>query len=99
MGTINRKELARKISEDTGFFLQDVEYILEKEEDAIEEYLKEGYTKIKLGKMLQIDVFTRPTKRAWDGIRKEYYELKPRLGIKAKVLRKAKTIIDEKNKE
>lgn len=99
MGTINRKDLARKISEDTGFFLQDVEYILEKEEDAIEEYLKEGYTKIKLGKMLQIDVFTRPTKRAWDGIRKEYYELKPRLGIKAKVLRKAKTIIDEKNKE
>ena len=71
----------------------------EKEEDAIEEYLKEGYTKIKLGKMLQIDVFTRPTKRAWDGIRKEYYELKPRLGIKAKVLRKAKIIIDEKNKE
>lgn len=99
MGTINRKDLARKISEDTGFFLQDVEYILEKEEDAIEEYLKEGYTKIKLGKMLQIDVFTRPTKRAWDGIRKEYYELKPRLGIKAKVLRKAKIIIDEKNKE
>lgn len=99
MATINRRDIARKISQDTGFYLQDIEYILEKEEEAIEQFIQDEHEKIKIGKLLQIEVFTRPTKKAWDGIRKEYYELEPRLGIKAKLLKKARNIIEDKNKD
>lgn len=39
---INRKDLARRISDKTGYFIRDIEEILEAEEDSIAEFISEG---------------------------------------------------------
>ena len=54
MSTANRRDIARKISENTGYYIQDVEEILSAETDAISALLEEGYTKVKNHKFLQI---------------------------------------------
>lgn len=99
MGLVNRKLLARRVSDKTGYFQQDIEAILEKEEEAIEEFIKENYNKIKVGKLYQIDVLDKESKQAWDGIRKKYYQLPPRKQIKIKPLTKLKELVDKINKE
>lgn len=100
MKTVNRREIARVISEKTGYFVQDIESILDMEEEVVLEFLKEQDTeKVKLGKMLQIDIFERPSKKAWDGIHKEYIQLEPRIAIKPKVLKRINELVKERNKE
>ncbi|MGI4157037.1 HU family DNA-binding protein, partial [Klebsiella pneumoniae] len=53
MSTANRRDIARKISENTGYYIQDVEEILSAETDAISDLLEEGYTKVKNHKFMQ----------------------------------------------
>lgn len=45
--TVNRKDIARRISEETGYYIQDIEEILEAESKAIVDFIDEGQEKIK----------------------------------------------------
>lgn len=99
MRLANRKIIARHISNNSGYFQQDVEDILEKEEQALHELLEEGYDKIKIGKSIQIELQQKESEKAWDGIRKQYFQLPERKRLKIKPLNKLKETIDKINKE
>lgn len=43
--TVNRKDIARRISEETGYYIQDIEEILEAESKAIVDFIDEGQEK------------------------------------------------------
>lgn len=99
MSTANRRDIARKISENTGYYIQDVEEILSAETDAISDLLEEGYTKVKNHKFLQIEVIERKGKKAWDGLNKEYFHLPNRKAIKFKPLKELEEVIERLNEE
>ena len=99
MSTANRRDIARKISENTGYYIQDVEEILSAETDAISDLLGEGYTKVKNHKFMQIEVIERKGKKAWDGLNKEYFHLPNRKAIKFKPLKELEEVIDRLNEE
>ncbi|QKV30684.1 putative DNA binding protein [Staphylococcus phage ESa1] len=99
MSTANRRDIARKISENTGYYIQDVEEILSAETDAISDLLEEGYTKVKNHKFMQIEVIERKGKKAWDGLNKEYFHLSNRKAIKFKPLKELEEVIDRLNEE
>ncbi|WBF81298.1 hypothetical protein FMLHJGGC_00247 [Staphylococcus phage BSwM-KMM1] len=99
MSTANRRDIARKISENTGYYIQDVEEILSAETDAISTLLEEGYTKVKNHKFMQIEVIERKGKKAWDGLNKEYFHLPNRKAIKFKPLKELEEVIERLNEE
>lgn len=99
MSTANRRDIARKISENTGYYIQDVEEILSAETDAISALLEEGYTKVKNHKFMQIEVIEREGKKAWDGLNKEYFHLPNRKAIKFKPLKELEEVIERLNEE
>lgn len=99
MSTVNRRDIARRISDNTGYFIKDIEDILDAEAEAIEELLLEGHTKIKNHKFLQIEVVTRPPKKAWNGLAKEYYMLPEKQILKFKPLSQLDKIEKELNEE
>ncbi|WRW34726.1 DNA binding protein [Staphylococcus phage CF5] len=99
MNTANRRDIARKISENTGYYIQDVEEILQAETEAISELIDEGYTKIKNHKYMQLEVIERKGKKAWDGLNKEYFMLPNRKVIKFKPLKDLEEVIKNLNKE
>lgn len=84
--TANRKDIARKISEATGYYIKDIEEILEAESQAITELIEEGYPKVKNHKFMQIEVIERNSKKAWNGLKKEYYNLPSKKVLKLKPL-------------
>lgn len=99
MKLANRRVLAKRISNKTGYFQQDIEQILDAEENAIHELIKEDYNKIKIGKTLQIELQDKDSEKAWDGIRKKYFQLPKRKKLKIKPLTRLKETIEEVNKE
>lgn len=99
MSTANRRDIARKISENTGYYIQDVEEILNAETEAISELIEEGYTKVKNHKFMQIEVIERKGKKAWDGLSKEYFYLPDRKAIKFKPLKELEETINRLNEE
>lgn len=99
MSTANRRDIARKISDNTGYYIQDVEEILQAETEAISELIGEGYTKIKNHKYMQLEVIERKGKKAWDGLNKEYFMLPNRKVIKFKPLKELEEVIKNLNKE
>ncbi|BAO09297.1 hypothetical protein [Staphylococcus phage S25-3] len=99
MSTANRRDIARKISENTGYYIQDVEEILSAETNAISDLLEEGYTKVKNHKFMQIEVIERKGKKAWDGLNKEYFHLPNRKAIKFKPLKELEEVIYRLNEE
>lgn len=99
MSTANRRDIARKISENTGYYIQDVEEILSAETEAIKELLEEGHTKIKNHKFMQIEVIEREGKKAWDGLNKEYFHLPNRKVIKFKPLKELDEVMKRLNEE
>lgn len=96
---INRKDLARRVSDKTGYYMQDIIDILEAEEDSIAEFIEEGHTKIKHHKLFQLEVKVRPSKKAYDGFSKEYFELPERKYIDFKPLRQMEDAINKINGE
>ena len=99
MSTANRRDIARKISENTGYYIQDVEEILSAETEAISALLEEWYTKVKNHKFMQIEVIERKGKKAWDGLNKEYFHLPNRKAIKFKPLKELEEVIERLNEE
>lgn len=99
MSTANRRDIARKISESTGYYIQDVEEILEAETKAISELLLEDYDKVKNHKYFQIEVVERKGKKAWDGLNKTYFTLPNRKALKFKPLSELDKVIEVLNKE
>lgn len=99
MSTANRRDIARKISENTGYYIQDVEEILNAEAEAISELLEEGHTKVKNHKFMQLEVVERKGKKAWDGLNKEYFHLPNRKAIKFKPLKDLEETISKINQE
>ena len=95
----NRKDLARRISNKTGYFIKDIEEILESEEDVISDLVKEGYTKIKHHKLYQIEIKTRASKQAYDGLNKRYFILPERQYIEFKPLVQLENAINYLNKD
>lgn len=93
----NRRDIAKVISEKTGYFIQDIEEILEAESDAIRELLLSGEAKVKNHKMWQIEVTERASKRAWDGLNKEYYTVPSKKVLKFKTLTYMEDIEKELN--
>lgn len=96
---INRQDLARKISDKTGYYIQDIVDILEAEEESIVEAIKEGHTKIKRHKLYQLEVKVRPSKKAYDGFNKEYFDLPERKYIDFKPLVQLEKLINDINEE
>lgn len=96
--TANRKDIARKISDATGYYMKDIEEILEAETEAISELLEEGYTKVKNHKFMQIEVVQRGSKKAWNGLKKEYYNLPSKKVLKIKPLTQLEKIEEDINK-
>lgn len=82
----NRKDIARKISEKTGYYMQDIEEILEAEAEAIKELVLEGELKVKNHKLWQLEVVERKSKKAWNGLLKEYYTVPEKKVLKFKPL-------------
>lgn len=93
----NRRDIAKVISEKTGYYIQDIEEILEAESDAIRELLLSGETKVKNHKMWQIEVNERASKKAWDGLNKEYYTVPSKKVLKFKTLTYMEDIEKELN--
>ena len=52
----NRREIARRISKKTGYYVQDILTILESEDECTLDLLSEGYTKIKHHKLYQLEL-------------------------------------------
>lgn len=96
---INRQDLARKISDKTGYYIQDIVDILEAEEESIADFIEEGHTKIKHHKLFQLEVKTRPSKKAYDGFNKEYFDLPERKYIDFKPLVQLEKAIESINRE
>lgn len=95
----NRREIARRISKKTGYYVQDILTILESEDECILDLLSEGYTKIKHHKLYQLEVKTRPKKRAYDGFNKTHFDLPERKYIDFKPLIDLENKILEINEE
>lgn len=85
--TVNRKDIARRISEETGYYIQDIEEILEAESKAIVDFIDEGQEKIKNHKLYQIEVIEKPEKRAWNGLDKKYYTIPSKKVLKIKTMK------------
>ena len=98
MKTANRKDIARKISLKTGYYMSDIEEILNAEAEAILELLEEGNQKVKLHKLMQLEIHITESRKAWDGIRKKYFILEPRKKLKLKPLVDLDKLIERLNK-
>ena len=97
MSSVNRKDIARKISENTGYYIQDIEEILQAESEAIIELLKEGNTKVKNHKLYQIEVVEKKEKKAWNGLEKKYFIVPSKKTLKIKPLKELEDTIKEIN--
>lgn len=94
--SINRRDLARHISQETGYTQRDVLEVLEAEDDIIAALISEGYS-IKKHKLFKIDVEVKKEKRAWDGLNKRHFTIPEKKIIKLKPLSELQKAIDELN--
>lgn len=97
-GTLNRKDIARVISDATGFTITDIEEVLQAEEEAIAEALRQGYS-VKKHKLLRLDLERRPAKKAYNGFSKEYYDIPEKQVVKVKPLKQLTDAINALNEE
>lgn len=79
--TLNRREIARLIARDTGYKISDIETIMDSENRVISSAISQGYS-IKNHKLYKLDVKVKPAKRAWDGLRKQYFNQPEKQTIK-----------------
>ncbi len=93
----NRHEIARLVSQQTGYTIESIEEILEAEDYVIEELIAQGIP-IKHHKLYKIEIQTMKPKKAWNGIAKEYYELPERQNIKFVPMINLTKAIDRLNK-
>lgn len=97
-GLVNIRDLARAVSDSTGFTIQDVEKVIRLTEEAIADGIRKGYD-VKLHKNYKLEVHKRPSKRIYDGLHKTYKELPERYVVKLKPLSMLTKAIDDLNEE
>lgn len=95
---VNRQELAKYVSQVTGFTQKDVLEVLAAEDEVIAELISEGYP-IKKHKLFKIDIETKPEKRAYDGLNEKYFTIPEKKIIKMKPLSTLKKAIDKLNED
>ncbi len=95
----NRKDIIRRISDKTGYYMQDIEEILNAEAESIYELLKEGNDRIKHHKFYQIEVETREPKEAWDGLNKRYFQIPEKKYVKFRPMSELEKVIKDINEE
>ena len=97
--TLNRRDIARVISDATGFTIADIEEVLNAEEQAIAEAIAQGYS-VKKHKLFRLDVETKAAKpHAYNGFAKEYYSIPEKKIVKFKPLKQLEDAIDKMNTE
>ena len=70
---LNRRDIARLISRETGFKISDIEEILAWEGTIISSAISQGVS-VKNHKLWKLDVHKKPPKeKAWDGLNKRYF--------------------------
>lgn len=94
--TLNRRELARLVSQRTGFTIEDVETVLTEEDYVITEAIKQGVD-IKKHKLFKIEIETKKEKKAWDGINERHFIIPEKKIIKIKPLSAMIKAINELN--
>lgn len=93
---VNRQELARYVSQVTGFTQKDVLEVLAAEDEVIAELISKGYP-IKKHKLFKIDIETKPEKNAWDGLNKKWFFIPEKQILKIKPLTTLSKAIDKLN--
>jgi len=96
--TLNRKDIARLISQETGYKISDIEEILEYESLVIGSAISQGYS-IKNHKWWKINLDKREEKRAWDGFNKEHFIQPEKYVLKFSQLSLLKEAIDAYNEK
>lgn len=95
--TLNRKDIARLISRETGFRISDIEKILSWEGRVITSAISQGYS-IKNHKLLKLEVNKKASKeKAWDGLNKRYFVQPEKFVIKYVQLSALDEAIEEYN--
>lgn len=95
--TLNRRDIARLISQETGFKIADLEKILAMEWDVIGQAIEQGYS-VKNHKWLKIDLNKKDSKKAWDGFNDVYFDQPEKYVLKFTQLSLLKDAIDTYNK-
>lgn len=95
---MNRRDLARVISQRTGYTIADVEEVLKEEDLVIADAISQG-VEVKKGKLMKYEIKTKEAKRAWDGFAKTYYEIPEKKIVKLKPLSAMTEAIDALNEK
>lgn len=96
--TLNMRDIARAVSEETGFTIADIEAVMRAEDVIIARAISQGYS-IKKHKLFRLDIETKPEKaRAYNGFSKEYYTVPEKKIVKIQMLKQLRDAIDELNK-
>lgn len=95
---VNRRDLAKIISNVTGFTIKDVEEVLAVEDEVICELISEGI-EIKKHKSWKIEIETRKAKQGWDGFSNKPIYIPEKQIIKFKPLSDLKEAIDKLNRK
>ena len=98
VGLVNLKDIARAVSEVSGFTITDIETVLHYAEEAVSNAIREGQS-VKLYKNYKLELIKRPPKRAYDGINKVYKDLPERYAVTLKPLSMLQSAIDDLNEK
>jgi nucleoid DNA-binding protein len=96
--TVNRNDIARIIASQSKFTIKDVDHLLDLEDYVMSELLSQGIS-IKRHKFYKLNVETKPPKRAWDGIKKEYYNIPEKKVVKMQHLSLFEKTLERLNTE
>lgn len=96
--TINRVDMARIISQRTGYRMKDILNILQMEDEVVLQAIENGIS-IKNHKLWKLNIKKKPEKLAWDGISKKTFIQPEKHVIKFVQLSKLKEAINTYNKE
>lgn len=96
--TMNRTDVARAISQYTGYRMKDVLAILQMEDEVITQAISQGIS-IKNHKLWKLNIKKKPEKVAWDGISKKTFIQPEKYVVKFVPLSRLKEAIDTYNEE
>lgn len=96
--SINRRELARLVSQETGYSITDVEAVLKSEDEVIAQAISQG-VEVKKHKLFKLEIETKKAKNAWDGFNKRHYHIEEKQVVKFKPLSMITEAINKLNEE
>lgn len=96
--SINRRELARLVAQQTGYSISDVEAVLKSEDEVIAEAISQG-VEVKKHKLFKLEIETKKEKWAWDGFNKEKFYIPEKKVVKFKPLSMLVDAVNKMNEE